>query len=65
MRLSLNVFGDDTHPVVHDLEKSAAHAETPRRSGVPHRQRSLPEQAFYMVGGIDEAVEKVKKLASA
>jgi F-type H+-transporting ATPase subunit beta len=25
----------------------------------------LPEQAFYMVGGIDEAVEKAKKLASA
>ena len=22
----------------------------------------LPEQAFYMVGGIDEAVEKAKKL---
>jgi len=25
----------------------------------------LPEQAFYMVGTIDEAVEKSKKLASA
>ncbi|MDZ4863977.1 MAG: F0F1 ATP synthase subunit beta [Gemmatimonadota bacterium] len=25
----------------------------------------LPEQAFYMVGGIDEAVEKAKKMASA
>jgi F-type H+-transporting ATPase subunit beta len=25
----------------------------------------LPEQAFYMVGGIDEAVEKAKKLESA
>src|SRR5258706_10477512 len=25
---------------------------------------SLPEQAFYMVGGIDEAVEKAKKMAS-
>jgi F-type H+-transporting ATPase subunit beta len=24
----------------------------------------LPEQAFYMVGGIDEAVEKAKKLAA-
>jgi F-type H+-transporting ATPase subunit beta len=23
---------------------------------------SLPEQAFYMVGGIDEAVEKAKKV---
>jgi len=23
---------------------------------------SLPEQAFYMVGGIEEAVEKAKKL---
>ena len=23
----------------------------------------LPESAFYMVGGIDEAVEKAKKLA--
>src|SRR5688572_6062913 len=26
---------------------------------------ALPEQAFYMVGGIDEAFEKAKKLASA
>jgi F-type H+-transporting ATPase subunit beta len=26
---------------------------------------SLPEQAFYMVGGIDEVVEKAKKLQSA
>ena len=26
---------------------------------------ALPEQAFYMVGGIDEAVEKAKKMASA
>ena len=25
----------------------------------------LPEQAFYMVGGIDEAIEKAKKLASS
>ncbi|HEX9053945.1 MAG TPA: F0F1 ATP synthase subunit beta, partial [Gemmatimonadales bacterium] len=25
----------------------------------------LPEQAFYMVGGIDEAIEKSKKLASS
>ena len=25
----------------------------------------LPEQAFYMVGGIEEAVEKGKKLASS
>jgi F-type H+-transporting ATPase subunit beta len=25
----------------------------------------LPEQAFYMVGAIDEAVEKAKKLASS
>jgi F-type H+-transporting ATPase subunit beta len=25
----------------------------------------LPEQAFYMVGGIDEAVEKAKKLAGS
>ena len=24
----------------------------------------LPEQAFYMVGGIDEAIEKAKKLAA-
>ena len=23
---------------------------------------ALPEQAFYMVGGIDEAIEKAKKL---
>ncbi|HLY10262.1 MAG TPA: F0F1 ATP synthase subunit beta [Planctomycetota bacterium] len=26
---------------------------------------SLPEQAFYMVGGIDEAVEKAKKMAAS
>jgi len=25
----------------------------------------LPEQAFYMVGGIDEAVEKARKMAAA
>jgi F-type H+-transporting ATPase subunit beta len=25
----------------------------------------LPEQAFYMVGGIEEAVEKAKKLEAA
>ena len=25
----------------------------------------LPEQAFYMVGGIDEAVEKAKKMAAS
>jgi F-type H+-transporting ATPase subunit beta len=25
----------------------------------------LPEQAFYMVGGIEEAVEKAKKMAEA
>ena len=24
----------------------------------------MPEQAFYMVGGIDEAIEKAKKLAA-
>jgi len=25
----------------------------------------LPEQAFYMVGGIDEAVEKARKMAAS
>jgi F-type H+/Na+-transporting ATPase subunit beta len=25
----------------------------------------LPEQAFYMVGGIEEAVEKARKLATS
>jgi F-type H+-transporting ATPase subunit beta len=25
---------------------------------------NLPEQAFYMVGGIDEAIEKAKKMAA-
>ncbi len=25
----------------------------------------LPEQAFYMVGGIEEAVEKAKEMAAA
>jgi len=29
------------------------------------RHDDLPEQAFYMVGGIEEAVEKAKKLAAA
>jgi F-type H+-transporting ATPase subunit beta len=24
----------------------------------------LPEQAFYMVGGIEEAIEKAKKIAA-
>jgi F-type H+-transporting ATPase subunit beta len=24
----------------------------------------MPEQAFYMVGGIDEAIEKAKKVAA-
>jgi F-type H+-transporting ATPase subunit beta len=24
----------------------------------------LPEQAFYMVGGIDEAIEKAKKISA-
>ena len=31
---------------------------------VEGRHDDLPEQAFYMVGGIDEAVEKAKKLAA-
>jgi F-type H+-transporting ATPase subunit beta len=26
---------------------------------------SLPEQAFYMVGGIDEVFEKAKKMSAA
>ena len=26
------------------------------------RHDELPEQAFYMVGGIDEAVDKAKKM---
>jgi F-type H+/Na+-transporting ATPase subunit beta len=30
---------------------------------VDGKHDELPEQAFYMVGGIDEAVEKAKKLA--
>ena len=29
------------------------------------RHDSLPEQAFYMVGGIDQAVEKAKKMAAS
>jgi F-type H+-transporting ATPase subunit beta len=32
---------------------------------VDGKHDDLPEQAFYMVGGIDEAVEKAKKLASS
>src|SRR5690606_32585383 len=31
---------------------------------VDGKHDDLPEQAFYMVGGIDEAVEKAKTLAS-
>ncbi len=31
---------------------------------VEGKHDDLPEQAFYMVGGIDEAVEKAKKLAA-
>jgi F-type H+-transporting ATPase subunit beta len=31
---------------------------------VEGRHDDLPEQAFYMVGGIEEAVEKAKKLAA-
>ena len=30
---------------------------------VDGKHDDLPEQAFYMVGGIDEAIEKAKKLA--
>jgi F0F1-type ATP synthase beta subunit len=32
---------------------------------VEGKHDSLPEQAFYMVGGVEEAVEKGKKMASA
>jgi F-type H+-transporting ATPase subunit beta len=32
---------------------------------VEGKHDDLPEQAFYMVGGIDEAVEKTKMLAEA
>jgi F-type H+-transporting ATPase subunit beta len=31
---------------------------------VDGKHDDLPEQAFYMVGGIEEAVEKSKKLAA-
>ena len=31
---------------------------------VDGKHDDLPEQAFYMVGGIEEAVEKAKKLAA-
>jgi F-type H+-transporting ATPase subunit beta len=34
------------------------------REIVEGKHDDLPEQAFYMVGGIDEAVEKAKKLAA-
>ena len=33
------------------------------RSVVEGEYDHLPESAFYMVGGIDEAVEKAKKMA--
>ncbi|RZA16481.1 MAG: hypothetical protein EOP93_15115 [Lysobacteraceae bacterium] len=45
------------------LEDAAADREVElfaARQGDDH----LPEQAFYMVGSIDEAVEKAKKLAA-
>jgi F-type H+-transporting ATPase subunit beta len=32
---------------------------------VEGKHDDLPEAAFYMVGGIDEAIEKAKKLAEA
>ena len=32
---------------------------------VEGKHDALPEQAFYMVGGIDEAVEKARALAAA
>ena len=31
---------------------------------VEGKHDELPEQAFYMVGGIDEVIEKAKKLAA-
>jgi F-type H+/Na+-transporting ATPase subunit beta len=39
-------------------------AETVRgfREVVEGKHDELPEQAFYMVGGIEEAVEKAKRL---
>ena len=36
------------------------------RRPIPYAPRDhLPEQAFYMVGGIEEAVEKAKKMGVA
>jgi F-type H+-transporting ATPase subunit beta len=32
---------------------------------VEGKHDDLPEQAFYMVGSIEEAVEKAKKMAAA
>jgi F-type H+-transporting ATPase subunit beta len=32
---------------------------------VEGKHDDLPEQAFYMVGGIEEAVEKARKMAEA
>ena len=49
----------------HAGQVRAAHGHDPRLQG-DRRGRStttLPEQAFFMVGGIDEAVEKAKLLA--
>jgi F-type H+-transporting ATPase subunit beta len=34
------------------------------REIIEGKHDSLPEQAFYMVGGIDEAIEKAKKMAA-
>jgi F-type H+-transporting ATPase subunit beta len=44
--------------------KYVALADTVRgfREVVEGKHDDLPEQAFYMVGGIDEAVEKAKRL---
>jgi len=35
------------------------------REIIEGKHDKLPEQAFYMVGGIDQALEKAKKMASA
>jgi F-type H+-transporting ATPase subunit beta len=32
---------------------------------VDGKHDDLPEQAFYMVGGIEEAVEKAERMANA
>ena len=47
-----------------NYRRDAAAAEDTVREIVEGKHDDLPEQAFYMVGTIDEAIEKARKLAA-